>query len=177
MTREELQRLERIRGRVMSLGEAGWELASEGSGMLLDAAAGADRVTIARFQQATTDEMQLIAAAPGDLGFLLDLVDRAIEDARRRAKATREAAPPKGKDFAAEATMKCGTVAFRQFLAEQHGLDLSGAGDDAEREKRAVAKLRSVLGISSRSEMNRDGAVADRWRDLRGAFEAWRRAG
>lgn len=75
------------------------------------------------------------------------------------------------KDYAAEAAMKCAEPAFKRFLMECHGLE-SPATDD-----RTTQKLRSLLGVTSRRELNEGGGAAARWRSLRTAFESWRRRG
>lgn len=74
------------------------------------------------------------------------------------------------KDYAAEAAMKCAEPAFKRFLMECHGLQ-SPATDD-----RTAQKLRSLLGVTSRRELNESTAAAARWRSLRTAFDGWRRA-
>jgi hypothetical protein len=37
-------------------------------------------------------------------------------------------------------------------------------------------KVRQMLGVTSRKELNDGGRSAEAWRQLRGEFEAWRRA-
>ena len=73
-----------------------------------------------------------------------------------------------GKNYAAEAAIKCGEPAFRRFLAERHGLVQDN--DDA-----AAACLRAALGIASRKLLNTDPEAAARWREMRRAFENWGR--
>jgi hypothetical protein len=54
---------------------------------------------------------------------------------------------------------------------ERHGLDSPATTE------RAAQKLRSLLGVTSRRELNSDADAAARWKRLRGEFEAWKRAG
>lgn len=119
--------------------------------------------------EASTEEMQFAASAPQHVRFLLDLVDRAIAKARGGKPAPEPES--KRKDYAAEAAMKCAEPAFKKFLMERHGLE-SPANDE-----RTAQKLRSMLGVTSRAELNHDAMAAARWKALRGDFENWRRAG
>jgi hypothetical protein len=79
-------------------------------------------------------------------------------------------APTALKNYAAEAAIKAGNYRFQQFLAERHELQPPLTME------RATQRLRSVLGVSSRTELNNDDAAAERWRALRGGFDAWLRA-
>lgn len=89
----------------------------------------------------------------------------------RTTRARWEAEAVEQKNFAAEAAIKCGEAAFKRFLMERHGLD-SPATDE-----RAAQKLRSLLGVTSRRELNSDAKAAARWKAVRGEFENWKRAG
>lgn len=67
--------------------------------------------------------------------------------------------------------MKAEDFRFRRFLAEQHGLE------PPLTKERATQRLRSVLGVQSRAELNVAGSVAaERWNALRRAFDDWLRA-
>jgi hypothetical protein len=119
---------------------------------------------------ASTEEMQFAASAPQHVRFLLGLIDRAITKARGGKPQPPEPEKQR-KDYAAEAAMKCAAPAFKKFLMENHGLE-SPASDE-----RTAQKLRSLLGVTSRAELNHDDQAALRWKALRGDFENWRRAG
>lgn len=75
----------------------------------------------------------------------------------------------KPKDYAAECAMKCTEPAFKKYMQERHGLDRPLT------DHRVVTKLRSILNIRSRAELNNDPAAAARWQNLRADFDAWRR--
>lgn len=169
---EDAIKLKRIRARFASLGDAKWLVSTDGDVAFLEVSTPkGELLEILRFHGcATPEEIDFFANAPEMVDFLLKLVDRAI--ARARNAAPREPQKQsKPKDFAAEAAMKCNDAAFKVFLEEKHGLDRPLTAD------RAAQKLRTLLGITSRSELNRDGAAADRWRSLRASFEAWRKVG
>lgn len=82
------------------------------------------------------------------------------------------AGPPAApKNYAAEAAIKAGDFRFRRFLAERHGLT------PPLTKERATQRLRSVLGVQSRAELNVAGSVAaERWNALRRDFDDWLRA-
>lgn len=203
----EARRLAAIRGQLDALGAAEWQLGADGDGMLVDTALEGDRVLLCRFgKHATSDEMQFVADAKVNVGFLLGLVDRAIGKLRSTPSpsASQPPLPPPGgvecgggddgasstpiggrggageardgvggslPNYAAEAAIKCGEPAFRVFLEERHGL-VRPLTDD-----KVAARLRSLLGVTSRRELNSDATAAARWKEIRREFDAWRKEG
>lgn len=167
------QRLAAIRADLAALETRGWTRVEDGDGGFVEATAEfGERILLLRFDALASDtEKQFIADAAETIRFLLALVDRAID--RMRAPSSQ---PPAGpvhdarRNYAAEAAMKCGEGRFQTFLAERHGLE------PPLDEKRTAQKLRSLLGIASRRNLNDDDAAAARWKKLRGDYEAWRRA-
>lgn len=87
----------------------------------------------------------------------------------RAAEETRLEAIGDTKDYAAECAMKCDDRAFLVYLAERH--DLQNATD----RERIATRVRSILAIASRAELNTDREAAARWRGLVADFEAWRK--
>lgn len=74
------------------------------------------------------------------------------------------------KDYAAEVSIKCQKdQAFRRYLMECH--DLHDAGD-ADRIK---TRVRSILAVSSMTELNTDPDAGARWVSLRKNFKSWLR--
>lgn len=165
--------LKKIRGRLVALDGAQWLLSSDGTVTFVEARTAEGRTEVARFHNdATPDEIDFFANAPHMVAFLLRLVDRAIAAARNNQAATAPAhGQGKAKNHAAEVTMKCENAGFRVFLEQKHGLVKPLTKD------RAIQRVRSLLGISSRTELNNDGAAAGRWRSLRADYDAWRKAG
>lgn len=149
-----------------------WVLASAGDRLFVEATGPMGELSevVTFHADASTEEMQFVASALDHVRFLLGLVDRAIAKARGGNPPTPDLEPQR-KDYAAEAAMKCGEPAFKRFLMERHGLE-SPASDE-----RTAQKLRSLLGITSRAELNHDDQAAARWKALRGDFDLWRRAG
>ena len=169
-------RLAAVRRRVSALDGGGWMLSAEGEATMLDAR-GRDGslVTIARFERlASPEEMEMAAAAPDDIRFLLGLVDRAIAAGRARRGAGGghgdEAPAQRGRqrDHTTEAAMLCADPAFKRFLMDRHGLE-SPASDE-----RTAQRLRGLLGVISRREINQSDAARERWLALRADFHKWK---
>lgn len=112
-------------------------------------------------------DRDFLLAAHRDIAFLLRLVDRAVK--AMRSINQRQDQERRAKDYATEAAMKCAEPAFQRFVAERFELE------QPLDEKRVAGRLRSVLKISSRSELNINPAAAAAWKDLRSAYDAWRR--
>lgn len=172
----EATELRRIRSKLSALDGAQWFRSTDERGDFVEAKTCHGELNeIARFHPgALPEETDFVASAPEMVAFLLRLVDRAIAAARgnkrpQQHQVWREF--KRAKDFAAEASMKCDDAVFRTFLEEQHGLERPLTSD------RAAQRLRSILNIKSRKELNEDSGAAERWRDFRAAFEAWKRAG
>jgi hypothetical protein len=171
-------RLARIRGLLTSIAPGEWTRVHDSEGCFVEARTRSGMLLpIARFDAgASEDEIAFICDAAGTVRFLLDLVDRAIAKTKALQPELR-GQPPAGpvadmrKNYAAEAAMKCSEPAFLCFLEEQHGLERPLSQD------RAIQKLRSVLGINSRKELNMDDQAAARWKAMRGDFENWKRTG
>ena len=133
--------------------------------------------TLLRFDQATVDEIEFVCNAPETVGFLLRLLDDAFAKIRTlkgdpapRNEAAGEPAA-KVKDFATECAMKCQEPRFKVYLEEKHGLERPLTDD------RVAQKVRSLLGVNSRRELNNGGKASEAWKALRASFAAWLKAG
>ncbi|WP_051514890.1 hypothetical protein [Brucella rhizosphaerae] len=172
----EAQELRRIREKLAALNGDDWQLCCEGGVSFVEAKTSDGELNkIATFHPgATPDEIDMVVGAPRMAAFMLKLVDRAIAAVRQaapRQNAPRQSRQRNPRNFAAEAAMKCDEPVFRAFLEEQHGLERPLTSD------RAAQRLRSILNIKSRKELNENSAAAERWQDFRAAFEAWLRVG
>lgn len=94
----------------------------------------------------------------------IDRLKDQIEQMEKRAARRRQA-----DDLARDCALACQRGDFARYLREKHGLE-----DIADAE-RVSSRVRSMLAISSRTELNTDPAAADRWRKLKSDFEAWRK--
>lgn len=120
--------------------------------------------TLATFEPFAPPELaENLASAGATIRFLLALIDRATYRIRElQGKGGR--AMTSSKDYAAECAMKCDDPLFRKYLEQMHGLEVG-----SEKEF-VVGKVRQVLDIASRKELN----AAQRWRDLVRDFDFWR---
>lgn len=109
-------------------------------------------------------DREFVCNAHADHGFLLELLDEAFNVIRRLRR--RE---PKPKDYAAECGIKCGDRFFQRWLFDVHGLENPDS-------TRAATKVRFLLNIESRAQLNTDQAAADRWRKMVDDFERWFKA-
>lgn len=172
----EADELRRIRSKLAALDGAQWFRSTDEHGDFIEAKTRHGELNeIARLHPgALPEETDFVASAPEMVSFLLRLVDRAIQSARGTQRPQQyqvRRAPRREKDFSAEAAMKCDEPAFKVFLEEMHGLEKPLTSD------RAAQRLRSLLNIKSRKELNENSAAAERWQDFRAAFEAWKRVG
>jgi len=160
-------RMNAIRRRVESASPE-WCLVDEGR-LGMTAGKGIEQFAVLTFDpKADIGDQELVAHARDDLTWLLAAYDR-LACRYREALAEKECAERarKGKDFAAECAMLCGQHAFRTFLQERHGLDT------ADRE-RIDTRVRSILAIQSRAEINNDESARQRWFSLRAEFKQWK---
>lgn len=118
--------------------------------------------------KADIGDQELVAHARDDLTWLLAAYDRLARHYREAITENERAERArKSKDFAAECAMLCGQHAFRTFLQDRHGLDA------ADRE-RIDTRVRSILAIQSRAEINTDESARQRWFSLRAEFRQWK---
>ncbi|RVL53582.1 hypothetical protein [Sinorhizobium meliloti] len=170
------KRMNAIRNRI-ALAARDWGIQSDGGRLCLTAATGEGSFLVATIaDEAPIGESELVLSAPGDLIWLLETYDALAGRFRMLRAELRRHAPPQQqrrepKDYAAECAMKCAEPAFKVFLEECHGLAKPLTDD------RVATKVRSILNIGSRAELNNDPAAAERWQKLRGHFDAWRRRG
>ena len=166
---EEGRRLQRIRERVGDVGQYLIEVDTDGTRLIRDDGDG-DTTLICEFagrSDASIADIEFLAGAADDVRFLLGLIDRAVAAIRLF---TGTAPPPTvDRNYAAECAIKCGEPAFAKYLEERHGLARPLTKD------RVAARVRSVLAISSRAELNADAKAAARWRMLKSNFEDWKR--
>ncbi|MDW9888899.1 hypothetical protein GOC28_08415 [Sinorhizobium meliloti] len=167
------KRMNAIRNRV-ALAARDWGIQSDGGKLCLTAGTGEGNFLVATISDAAPiGESELVLSAPGDLIWLLETYDALADRFRTLRAELRRHAPQRQrrepKDYAAECAMKCAEPAFKVFLEECHGLAKPLTDD------RAATKVRSILNIGSRAELNNDPAAVERWQKLRGHFDAWRR--
>lgn len=169
-----------IRESLAAIAPADWTRVHGDAGAFVEARGEmGERLVLLRFDAATVDEIDFVCSAPDTVAFLLHLLDQAfgkIRDLRgepaprRQAEQRGEPAASDVKNFAAECGMKCQEPAFKVFLHERHGLEKPLT------DERVTQKVRSLLGVQSRKELNNGGAAGEAWKALRASFAAWLKA-
>lgn len=120
--------------------------------------------------ECSREDRRLMSHAPTYMRAMDFLLQLAFDEIVRLRRSSGQRAE-KPKDFAAECSMKCAEPAFKKYLEERRGLAAPLTND------RAATRVRSILAISSRKELNEDTAAAERWKQLRADFDLWRRHG
>lgn len=117
---------------------------------------------------ALAPEVQLLAGAGDLLAFFLALQDRAAVAVRelrgqldRRERANRPASQV--------AAILCGKPAFQRFLEGR------GAGGEVRTTTAADTRLKSLLRISSKKQLDEDASCAERFRRLREDYNTFKR--
>ena len=174
-------RLKAVRASLAQVSPARWSRAQDERGALVEAETGSgERFVLARFEpEASVSEVIFMAEAADNVRFLLRLLDAAFAAVRemKAGRAFDDARSDSGpaahdpKNFAAECAIKCGEWQFQKFLEERHGLE------PPLNKERAAQKVRGLLGVTTRAELNEDGKAAQAWKTLRASFAAWLKAG
>jgi len=165
-------RLRAVRENLASIAPARWQRVHDETGAFIETrGAMGELFVLARFDPlAAVEEIDFACDAPDVVAFLLRLLDAAFAEVRRLKDVPTEPPRNTGKDYAAECAMKCAEPAFRAFLGECHGLERPWT------DVRVAQRVRGLLGVTSRAELNHGGDAVERWKSLRDAFAAWRRA-
>lgn len=121
---------------------------------------------------ALPDEIDLIAGALDDLRLFLRSRSRAAKQFRdMQRQLGREEQRLREGDFAANAAMLCNDRPFQRFLEEKT------AGGPVRDSRAADTRLKSVLAIASKTQLNEDAGAQRRWLALRGDYQNWLRGG
>lgn len=162
----ESERVEMIRQRLASTGDD-WLIMAESDHVKIvrQVAEGLEEI-LTFAETASYDDRDLVMSIQSDLRFLLSLFDRSVKKVREL-----KALLPEEKDYTAQAAMLCSDPAFKRFMADKHG------AESPLTDERVATRLRSVLRISSRRELNENEPAATRWKTLFNSFENWKRHG
>lgn len=172
--------LERDKAKLARLADIAQRMAGDGWGMVAAdtmqvttrRATGEDVVLCVFSADALPDEVELIAGALDDLRLFLRSRERAVQvlgDLRRQLG--HEEKRKRDGDFAANAAMLCGVRTFQRFLDE------IGAGGAVRDPRAADTRLKFLLRVDSKKQLNDEADAQSRWIDLRGKYEAWMRGG
>jgi hypothetical protein len=168
----EKQRLLRFRGIAVQLEGDVWTLeASAGRTQIISKRSTGERELLCTIHaDVLPHEYELISGAFDLLPFFLGLQDRAAGKVRElmaaldgKAKAERRG------DFAAQAAMLCQNISFHRFL------ETKGAGGTVANAQAADTRLKGLLAIISKKQLNDDAAALARFKALRGDYDLWMR--
>lgn len=173
-------RLKAIKAALEAIEPAHWTRVQDENGGFIEARGEmpGEVFILARFGDgATVDEINFASDAPAMVRFLLGLLARAFDEIRAlrgeppvRNEPAREPAARSSKNFATECALKCQDARFKVYLEERHGLERPLT------DERVAQRVRSILGVTSRNELNNGGEAAERWKVLRSDFAAWLKA-
>lgn len=163
------KRLDAIRNR-LELASKSWGINADDEGTHLLAGDSGDEVIAIVPTSANLDDRELVLRAPEDLRWMAERYGKLAERLRAAERELERLQPSQGepKNYATECAMKCQEPAFRVFLEERHGLT------KPLNDERVATRVRSILNIGSRADLNTDRAAAARWRDLVKSYDAWR---
>lgn len=118
----------------------------------------------------STDDREVLRKALVYIRALLMLRDEAVRHYRQAAgKQAHNSGTQAGGDsnrYARACAILSGKQKFRAYLSAVHGLDAS----DSER---VNTRVRTILNVTSRTELDTDPAATQRWFSLVRDFEAW----
>lgn len=164
------KRLDAIRNR-LELASKEWGINADDQGTHLLAGDSGNETIAILPASANLDDRELVLRAPDDLRWMTERYGKLAERLRAAERELARMRPPQSepKNYATECAMKCQEAGFRVFLEERHGLT------KPLNDERVTTRIRSILNVRSRADLNTDRAAAARWRDLVKSYDAWRR--
>ncbi|CZT36154.1 hypothetical protein [Rhizobium sp. 9140] len=166
----EKARLVRHRDIAMRCEGDAWLMEADSGGVtLITQRSSGESVAIARITlDALPDEIELLSAALDTVRFYGPLVLRAADTVLRLQGIERQKADDqRRRDPAQRAAILCGDVRFHRFLEMRSGL--GPVPDKAA----ADTRLKSLLAISSKTELRDDADALARFRKLDSDYELW----
>lgn len=105
---------------------------------------------------------QMLHAALAALRLRGETIDRLATENRQLKGEPKQ----KQSSLAQQCAIECAKPAFKKFLHEQHEVDIAD-------QERVNTRVRTMLNIQSRAELDTDPEAARRWLDLRDRFKKW----
>lgn len=115
-------------------------------------------------------EIEVLCAAGDLLAFFLDLLDRAAARVRT-LQAAAEAKAQKDMPLASRAAILCQNAQFQRFL------ETRGAGGPVRDKQAADTRLKGLIDISSKTQLNEAGDAQRKYFRLLDDFRAWKGGG
>ncbi|MCC2608370.1 hypothetical protein [Neorhizobium petrolearium] len=171
--REKLK-LDKLRGIADRLTGDQWNMEADEEGIHLFAlrSTGEEVKILTMHHEALPDEQELVAGALDHLFFFLGFVGRAVQRVRElQAQLDGLIGKKRAENFGFQAKQLCENRRFWNFL-ESRGIEgLINSPLSAE------TRMKGMLGISSKAELNSDQAARGRFLKLRADFYRWQREG
>ncbi|MFC3163107.1 hypothetical protein [Ciceribacter thiooxidans] len=113
------------------------------------------------------DDEELLFNAPLFLRAVLMVAQEAFEVIRRQKREIETLQAKKEKaSLAQQCAIACGDAAFLRWLFEVHGVETTDR-------IRVATRVRTMLAVQSRAELDTDPQAAARWRKMYGDFKQW----
>ncbi|TBN10854.1 hypothetical protein EYC79_18055 [Agrobacterium cavarae] len=127
--------------------------------------------------EALPDEIELISGALANIVLLLELRQRAIialksGRASQPQQPTQQQRQMRDGDFAANAAILCGQPLFHRFL-ERRARDCRAIHNKDHADK----VMKQLIGITSKTQLNKEERAQAAFIDLRSDFEVWKERG
>ena len=169
---QELRRINRLIGIAERCKGDAWTIRAQDRrvDVITRRASGEDAVICTIFADALPDEVELISGALENAAMLLDLRTRAIatvKDLRRQLGQPAETV--RDKNYSAQASILLPLRSFQRFL------EAKGAGGPVRDELAADTRLKSLLAIKSKKELNESAKAQAAWLSLFADYETWLR--
>lgn len=121
---------------------------------------------------ALPEEIELISRAFENVVMFLDIRRRAIIALKQSqpSQGARQATRVRDGDFAANAAILCAEPLFQRFLERR-----DRGGSAIHNQEQADAVLKRLLGITSKTQLNRQERAQTAFIDLRADFQRWKR--
>jgi hypothetical protein len=167
--KRKLQHLQEIANRMA--GDV-WHMEADGDGIHLisQRATGEEVRILTLYPDASADEQDLVAGALDHLFLFLGFFGRAVEKVRElREQLARLTTKKRAENFGFQAKSLCEKTAFWRFLEGK------GAGGRIASAQAADTRMKFLLNIKSKSELNDDLVARERFQKLRSDFYSWQR--
>jgi hypothetical protein len=171
---DEKRELERLKGLADRLRGDRWTVERDDAGTyLISIRATGETAILATFHdEILRHEMDLIASAVSLLFRFFNMFDRACAKVRQlESLLDRREADKRNGDYTTQASILLSDLSFWRFL------ETRGAGGPVRDKVAADTRLKSVLAIQSKKQLNSDDAAKRGWLSLHRDFKSWKAGG
>lgn len=171
---DEKKELERLSGLADRLRGDHWTVERDDAGTyLISIRASGETAILATFHdEILRHEMELVSSAVSLLFRFLNMFERARAKVRQlESLLDRREADKRNGDYTTQASILLSDPSFWRFLATR------GAGGPVRDKVAADTRLKSVLAIQSKKQLNSDDAAKRGWLSLHRDFKSWKAGG